>query len=304
MHTHLFSFQFLLFCSVFLDTASTTLFITHNSPLKPKNVNTQTFSSHSTFLAFRWMSNATVSPDGALSPSESLALGIAIPGLVIIAGGIVLYLGWRQHREDAQVSLEGNDAGDIQHGSIRYTPPLLPPPHPELRPAGTLHVPMMAMDQEQYHGSQQRSQPEQKEDEGVILSRADSSVWFRADSIASLTDPNQAVCLICLERRPHVAMVPCGHVTMCRQCVHEMGAKRIPKSCMMCRKEVVVALPLLLPASKDGKETCKVCFLNNACVAVRPCGHVSMCEPCSFRLGKWSCPVCRNRHTGVQHVFW
>merc|ERR1712129_650012 len=43
----------------------------------------------------------------------------------------------------------------------------------------------------------------------------------------------------------------------------------------------------------DNMRKCVVCLVNNKCMALDGCGHISLCEQCEARLHEKKCPICR-----------
>lgn len=56
----------------------------------------------------------------------------------------------------------------------------------------------------------------------------------------------------------------------------------------------------------DDQQTCRVCFDKPRQCAIRPCGHVTMCELCFHRMvleGHDQCPMCRRHMEGYLRVY-
>ena len=48
---------------------------------------------------------------------------------------------------------------------------------------------------------------------------------------------------------------------------------------------------------------CKICMDRALAVALRPCGHVAVCEDCEEKLPK-KCPICRKSIVGTLRVYF
>mmetsp|Transcript_42636 Transcript_42636/g.109728 ORF Transcript_42636/g.109728 Transcript_42636/m.109728 type:complete len:113 (-) Transcript_42636:6871-7209(-) len=44
-------------------------------------------------------------------------------------------------------------------------------------------------------------------------------------------------------------------------------------------------------ADEEERKMCKVCFANDACAVLLPCGHICVCEACALQLE--DCPICK-----------
>ena len=57
--------------------------------------------------------------------------------------------------------------------------------------------------------------------------------------------------------------------------------------------------------ARDEQQTCRVCFDKPRQCALRPCGHVTLCEACLARVMRVNrqCPVCRQRIDGYCRVY-
>ena len=51
-------------------------------------------------------------------------------------------------------------------------------------------------------------------------------------------------CVICLDRQPRIACVPCGHLAFCVACAEDVGPTGIVQSCPICRAPVTSKLPV------------------------------------------------------------
>ncbi len=73
----------------------------------------------------------------------------------------------------------------------------------------------------------------------------------------------------------------------------------------------------LLERDDDSKDPsqCVICLVNNRCVVLQPCGHLTVCNSCALDMGSkvietedgdkklTDCPICRKKITSFQRTF-
>ena len=56
--------------------------------------------------------------------------------------------------------------------------------------------------------------------------------------------------------------------------------------------------------AKVSQDMCVICLEKPSIIALRPCGHVCLCQKCSRKMQPLDCPICNTAITGTLKVYF
>jgi hypothetical protein len=92
-------------------------------------------------------------------------------------------------------------------------------------------------------------------------------------------------CAICWTNPSIIAIIPCGHISGCEQCLNN------PKiiQCPICRECKQGTIKIKQQVTSNLK--CTICQNNETDTVIIPCGHVG-CKKCLNNVQITQCPIC------------
>jgi hypothetical protein len=117
-----------------------------------------------------------------------------------------------------------------------------------------------------------------------------------------------AACVVCIASRRTIALVPCGHMCLCEDCLPLQARMRW---CPMCRADFTAGLKVAVPpltaaeASNPGQQgRCRNCTTALRTHAAMPCGHLVLCGGCTNADAvRRKCPECAANVTSWHQIF-
>jgi len=84
----------------------------------------------------------------------------------------------------------------------------------------------------------------------------------------------------------------------------KMDIEDLKKLKMIAHENLDVVMEIIAKRSNEieAKKICAVCLVNEAIIALSPCGHCCLCEICSLSITK-RCPICTQNFTDRLKIF-
>ena len=69
-----------------------------------------------------------------------------------------------------------------------------------------------------------------------LLNKDNSSI--SAPKIYEENEPCDRPCIICLNKAPRIAIIPCGHLILCQDCSNSQNIKKLEDKCPLCKNKI------------------------------------------------------------------
>ena len=115
-------------------------------------------------------------------------------------------------------------------------------------------------------------------------------------------------CNICNSYISNCAIVPCGHIAGCKRCIENKAVTKCP-----CCIENKISTQKVYQSgynefndnsqlSKKHEYKCVICLVDESNIALKPCGHICICNHCIKVSAVRACPICRTMINSILQI--